>query len=137
MPVEIRFVLDTSALLALRGDEPGANRVQALLEQGKRSRCRLFVSFMSRMELLYLIRRKEGDEAAHEALRLVDSFSIEWVSCEPEILERASRIKADGAISVAGSWIGATAIVRDAVLVHKDPEFEPFKDIPQEVLRSS
>ena len=129
-----RFVLDTSAVLALRSDEPGADRVQALLAQAARRQCQLLVSFMTRMELLYCIWREEGEAAAREAMRLMDSFAIHWVSCEPAILEAASKIKTSGRISVADSWIGATAIVRDATLVHKDPEFESFKDIPQETL---
>jgi len=90
---------------------------------------------MSRMELLYLVWREEGEEAAREALRLIDSFEIEWVSCGTEILELASRLKAQGGLSVADSWIGATAIVREATLVHKDPEFAKFREISQELLR--
>ena len=136
MPAKKSFVLDTSALLALRGNEPCADRVQSLLEQGSRQQCRLLVSFMTRLELLYCIRREEGEHAAHEALRLVDSFAIDWVPCEPGILERAAQIKSAGRISVADSWIGATALVYAAVLVHKDPEFGPLQDIPQEVLPS-
>ena len=135
MPLKNTFVLDTSALLALRSDESGADRVQALLKQAKRKRCRLLVSFMTRMELLYCIRREEGEEAAREAVRLIESFNITWISCEPDILETASQIKALGKISVADSWIGATAMVYGATLVHKDPEFESFEDIPQEVLK--
>jgi len=135
MAAKRRFVLDTSAILVLRGDEPGANRVQALLAQAARKQCQLLVSFMTRMELLYCIRREEGEGAAREALRLVDSFAIRWISCEPPILETASRIKASGRISVADSWIGATAIIHDATLVHKDPEFEAVKDITQELLQ--
>ena len=121
-----RFVLDTSAILALRSDEPGADRVQTLLAQASRNQCQLLASFMTRMELLYCIRRGEGDHAAREALRLIDSFAIRWVSCEPAILEAASQIKTAGRISVADSWIGATAVVHDATLVHKDPEFRPL-----------
>lgn len=135
MPPEKVFVLDTSALLALRSDEPGADRVESLLLQAKRGRCRLFISFMTRMELLYYIWREEGEEAAREAVRLINSFTIEWVSCEPDILEVASHIKAKGRLSVADSWIGATAVARKATLIHKDPEFTKFKEIPQEVLR--
>jgi predicted nucleic acid-binding protein len=129
------FLLDTSALLALRGDEPGADRVESLLSKSKSNACVLLVSFMSRMELLYLIWREEGEEAAREALRLVDSFEIEWVSGETEILELASRLKAKGRLSVADSWIGATAIAREATLIHKDPEFAKFKEISQELIR--
>jgi ribonuclease VapC len=126
------FLLDTSALLTLRSDEPGADRVANLLASAKRGSCRLFVSFMSRMELFYLIWREEGEEAARDALRMVESFTVEWVTCEPVILEGAARLKARGRLSVADSWIGATAISRQAVLIHKDPEFTKFPEIAQE-----
>lgn len=135
MPLKNSFVLDTSALLALRGNEPGADRVAVLLSQGKRNQRRLLVSFMSRMEVLYIVWREEGEEDARHALRLMDSFNVEWITCEPNILEIAARIKAHGKLSVSDSWIGATAIAYGATLVHKDPEFEPFKEIPQEVLK--
>jgi predicted nucleic acid-binding protein len=135
MPPKSSFVLDTSALLALRGDEPGADRVEALLIQGQKTQCRLLVSFMSRMEILYLVRREEGEEASSQALLLIDSFPVEWITCEPRILEIAARIKARGKLSVADCWVGATAIAYGATLVHKDPEFEPLKEIPQEALK--
>jgi predicted nucleic acid-binding protein len=135
MPPKTTYVLDTSALLTLRSDESGANRVESLLAQAKQNQCRLLVSFMSRMELFYLVWRREGEEAARHALRLIDSFALEWVSCEADILEIASRIKAQGRISLADSWIGATAVARKATLVHKDPEFAPLKEIPQELLK--
>lgn len=127
-------VLDTSALLALRADEAGADRVEQLLAAAKRGRGRLLASFMTRMELSYLIRRDEGDDEARSALRLVDSFAIEWVSCEPEILEAAAELKAGGGLSVADSWIAATALVRGAVLVHRDPEYASLEHVAQEPL---
>lgn len=90
---------------------------------------------MSRMEIFYIVWREEGEDAARHALRLIDSFALAWVSCEPNILEIAARIKAQGKISVADSWIAATAIACDATLIHKDPEFEPLKEISQEILK--
>jgi predicted nucleic acid-binding protein len=135
MPPNNLFVLDTSALLALRGDEPGADRVEGLLLRGRNKQCRLLISFISRMELLYAVWRKEGEEVGRDALRLADSFEVEWVSCEPEILELAACLKAQGRLSLAVSWIAGTAFSRDATLIHKDPEFAGFKEIPQEFLR--
>lgn len=134
MPPKSVFVLDTSALLALRGDEPGADRVETVIQQAKKNQVLLLASFMTRMEVLYRVWREEGLEAAREALRLIDSFPVEWVSCQPEILETAARLKALGKLSVADSWIGATAMVRGATLIHKDPEFRNFKEIPQEFI---
>ncbi len=129
-------VLDTSALLAFRGDEKGADYVERLLASAKKGRGRLLVSFMTRMELLYIIRRDEGEEAARDALRLVDSFPVEWVTCDARVLDAAATLKAGGGLSVADSWIAATALVHDAVLVHRDPEFVPLSQILQERLEA-
>ncbi len=130
-----RLVLDTSAVLAIRSDEDGAGRVETLLRSARARRARVFVSFMTRMEMLYRIASEEGPEQAKTAVRLIDATGIEWVSCEPAILEEAARIKAAGGLSVADAWIAATAVVRDAVLVHKDPEFARVRHVQQERLR--
>ena len=129
-----RLVLDTSALLAMRSDEAGADRVEALLRSARAGRAKVLVSFMTRMELLYRIAIDEGQEEADSAVRLLDAARIEWVSCEPAILEQAARLKAGGGLSVADAWIAATAAVRDAVLVHKDPEFARAAGVRQERL---
>ncbi len=127
------FVMDTSALLALRDNESGSGEVEELLRGAARRECAVQVSFISRMELLYILWREEGEAAARHALRLVDAFSIEWVSCDPEILDTAARLKAGGKLSLADSWIAATAIVHAATLVHKDPELDSVT-VPQKRL---
>jgi ribonuclease VapC len=132
MPSGARYVLDTSALLALRDDEPGAERVHRIVDAVRKRRASAFVSFMTRMELLYRIAASEGDEAAASAVRLLDALPLQWVSCEPAILIEAARLKQRGGLSVADAWIAATAALRHAVLVHKDPEFATITDLAQE-----
>ena len=131
-----RYVLDTSALLALRDDEPGAERVHRIIDAARKRRATAYVSFMTRMELLYRIAASENEEAASTALRLLDALPLHWVTCEPPILVEAARIKQKGGLSVADAWIAATAVARQAVLVHKDPEFKAFADLSQENLGS-
>ena len=36
---------------------------------------------------------------------------------------------------VLDTWIAATAIIHDATLIHKDPEFQKLKEIFQEFLK--
>jgi ribonuclease VapC len=119
----------------MRSDERGADRVEALLRLGRSGRAKVLLSFMTRMELLYRIGSDEGEEAAAAAVRLLDAAGVDWISCEPAILEEAARIKAQGGLSVADAWIAATAAVRDAMLVHKDPEFGRVRHVRQERLR--
>ena len=129
------FVLDTSALLTLRSEEGGADRVEQILRRARDGRSKVLLSFMTRMEVLYRITADENEEAARTALRLLDSSGIRWISCEESILEEAARIKARGGLSVADAWIAATAVRHGAVLVHKDPEFNEVPEVRQERLR--
>lgn len=131
-----RYVLDTSAVLALRSDEHGAARVEQLLRRARAGSASVLLSFMTRMELLYRIAAEEGWEQAEAAVRLVDAVGIEWISCTGPILEEAARLKAKGGLSVADAWIAATASVHSATLVHKDPEFARAHHVRQERLRS-
>jgi predicted nucleic acid-binding protein len=119
----------------MRSDEPGAARVESVLRSARTGRVAVLVSFMTRMELLYRIAIDEGQEYAESAIRLLDAAGVQWVSCDLPILEEAARMKAGGGLSVADAWIAATAAVRDAVLVHKDPEFERVRGVRQEHLR--
>lgn len=129
-----RYVLDTSAILTLRGNEPGADRVESLLRAVRGGRVQGLLSFMTRMEVLYRVSSDEGADAAESAIRLLDATRIVWVSCEEGILREAARIKAGGGLSVADAWIAATAVERGAVLVHKDPEFRRLSHVEQEIL---
>jgi len=128
------YLLDTSALLALRDDEPGAERVSALLEAAARGELSCHGCFMSQMELLYRVWKDEGEEAGRSAYTLCLRLPITWLHESPELLERAAAVKACFPLSLADAWIAAAAIQLDAVLVHKDPEFENVADLKQESL---
>jgi predicted nucleic acid-binding protein len=134
MPNEDPVILDTSAILALRSDEAGANVVEKALRHAEKTNRPVLVSFMTRMELLYLIYRQEGELLARQAIGMLDTFNIEWVSCEPEILDQAALLKSHGGLSMADSWIAATAIIRGATLFHKDPELRRITEMRQQFI---
>ena len=67
--------------------------------------------FHDSMEVLHIVWRAEGEEPARHGLRLVDSLTVEWTACDNDILESAARLQARGNLSMADSWIAATAIV--------------------------
>ena len=127
------WLLDTSALLALRDDEPGADRVAALLEQAQAGRCRCLGCFMTLMEVFYRVWKDEGASAGRLAYEQCRSLPIEWVHESPALLEAAAEIKATHPLFLADAWIAAAARLAGATLVHKDPEFSAIK-LPQEIL---
>ena len=124
------FCLDTSAILTLRDDEPGAERVAMLLEGP--DPC--FACFMTRMEVLYRVWKDEGERSGRLAYEQLQSLPIQWVDQTESLLLEASRIKALHRLSVAGAWIAAAALLSRATLLHKDPEFEAITELDQDWL---
>ena len=121
------FCFDTSAILTLRDDEPGAERVAMVLEGP--NPC--FACFITRMEALYRVWKDEGERSGRLAYEQLQSLPIQWVDQTEPLLLEASRIKASHSLSVADAWIAATAILSRATLLHKDPEFEALTELDQ------
>jgi ribonuclease VapC len=119
------YVFDTSALLTLWNDEEGADSVEHML----RSDSLVYVSFMSRMECRYRVWKNAGREESEEFSKYLDLLPLKRVDITDAIFEKAIEIKATNSLSVCDSWIVATAIATDSILVHKDPGFEPLKPI--------
>jgi predicted nucleic acid-binding protein len=117
------YVFDTSALLTLWNDEEGADSVERLL----RSDAQIYVSFMSCMEGRYRIWKNAGMAESEEFSKYLDLLPLKRIDVTDPILAKAIEIKATNSLSVCDSWIAATAIATDSILVHKDPEFEQLQ----------
>lgn len=129
-----RWLLDTSALLALRDNEAGAERVADLLRQAIDAQSMVLACFMSRMEVLYRVWKDENERQARLADAQLQSLPIRWVAASDPLLEQAAAIKACHALSVADAWIAAAAQQEGAVLVHRDPEFRAIPSLSQDWL---
>lgn len=119
------YVLDTSAILALWNDEEGADVVEQIL----RLETKIYVSFMSAMEGRYRLWKNAGKKESDEFSEYLNLLPVERINITDLIFEKAVEIKAKNNLSLADSWIAATAIATNSTLVHKDPEFEGIKDI--------
>ena len=124
------YVFDTSALLTLWNDEEGADIVEHLL----RSDGIVYVSFMSFMEGRYRIWKNVSKTESEEFSRYLDLLPLKRIDFTDQIFEKSIEIKAANHLSVCDSWIVATAISAEAVLVHKDPEFEQLKTVKLKAL---
>ena len=128
-----RYLLDTSALLTLRDDEAGADEVAGLLYQAQEQKADCLACFITLMELLYRVWKDEDEQAGRIAYEQCQSLPITWIHEDRALLEKAAEMKATHQISLADAWIAACAILHEATLVHKDPEFEQI-DCPQLIL---
>lgn len=127
------WLLDTSALLTLRDDEAGADRVAEVLSLAQSGGAVCYGCFITLMEVLYRVWRDEGESAGRFAYEQCLSLPVVWLHESPELLVKAAEIKASYQLSLADAWISACAILQEAVLLHKDPEFAAIQ-MKQEAL---
>lgn len=118
------YVLDTSAWLAFIEDEAGVEIVQKVLEEADAGESEVLTSFMSFMEVQYISQQERGSQEAEERIALMMALPIERVDSSEAQGVLAAKLKAGHRLSVADCWIAALAMDRQAVLVHKDPEYE-------------
>jgi predicted nucleic acid-binding protein len=126
-----RHLLDTSAVLTLIEDEPGADRVEALLRGGD-----VLLPWTVLLEAHYVSQQERGRAEADRryALLLALGATVIWEMDEP-ILLTASEIKAQHRVSLADALIAAYAVRGNARLVHKDPEYAALEGVvPMEAL---
>ena len=125
------YLLDTSAILALMEDELGADRVEQVLRQSD-----VIIPFPVLLETYYVSLQEQSEAVADERYALLRHLSVKeiWSVDEPTLLI-AARLKARFRVSFADALIAAFALRSDAILVHKDPEFEVLTDhVRQELL---
>jgi predicted nucleic acid-binding protein len=129
--VAATFILDTSAVLAYLEAEAGGERVRELLKAEK-----TLLPFVVVLEVHYITTQERGAIAAQERLAALKALPSTWLTTVDEaVLQAASRTKATHRLSFADALIVGFAISQGAILVHKDPEFEPLlAEVQQERL---
>jgi predicted nucleic acid-binding protein len=125
---ELDCVLDTSAIVCVLEDEPGADLVGKQLGLARAGKTRLGASCVSLVEVYYRARQLDGEKRAHQMFLIVKSWPVEFVYPDDALCLAAGEIKALFPVSFADAFIAATAREANAVLLHKDPEFESLRD---------
>ena len=126
-----RYLLDTSAVLTFLEDEPGAQRVEQILREEK-----VIIPFLALLETYYISLQETAEATADTRYALLKHLPATFLYDidEPTMLT-AARFKAFHRLSLADAIIAAFAVRERAVLVHKDPEYEPLaKHVKQEIL---
>lgn len=123
MAPETTYLLDTSALLTLIEDEPGADRVEEIL----RTRSCL-VPWLGLLEVYYVTLQERGVDESERRFALLQSLptQIMW-EADSAVLRAAATFKAGHGVSLADAIMAGFAKTRTAVLLHKDPEFQSLE----------
>ena len=120
------YVLDTSALMAILLDEVGADAVHEVIFGPERVRLPFVV--LMEVESKFLQRKPE---IAEESLSILDAWPVYVVESYYTWSRRAAQVKAEGKLSFADAWVASLALMHDAELVHKDPEFDGVPSLKQ------
>lgn len=115
-----KYVLDSYAILAVAGGEPGAETVAGLVT-GEESD--LYLSAISLGEIYYILFRKKGEQAAEEVVsNTLSEDSLTIVDVPWPRIKDAALIKTKGGLSYADAFVLALGRELNAPVVTGDPE---------------
>lgn len=121
------FVLDTSALLTYIENEEGVADVEGLLLKAIDNEIVLYISIVSCIEVFYITWQEQGKEAAEERLKLINDLMVIQEPLDSQLIRVIGEIKATKKMSFADCCIAGLAKFKQAILVHKDPEYEQIE----------
>jgi predicted nucleic acid-binding protein len=120
----MKFVVDTSAFITFLEKEDGYEKVKSLLVDAIDNNVELFASVVTLIEVYYIAVQELGEQAARERMSYIRELKIEFCAIDTESVFRIGMLKANYKMSFADCCIAGLAIEKNAVLLHKDPEFE-------------
>ena len=119
--------------MRLLNDEPGAQEVADILEGDGA----VALPFMVLMEVRYVLLRGLSSDRVDLVVTALRASGADIPESDPAWGTLAAEVKSRGGLSLADAWIAALALRRRAVLVHRDPEFEPVPALRQQWLGPS
>lgn len=118
-------MLDTSALMAFIEREEGSERVRDILLSKS-----IIIPWLSLLEIVYISQRELGEEEAltrYALLKKLDAKII-W-DADEALLLNAARIRSTHSLSLVDSVIAAITTQHNAILLHKDPEYNQLQGV--------
>jgi len=118
------IVLDSYALLAYFEDEPGAEKVQGLLEQGEKGKVGLLMSVVNWGEVYYSLCRSKGAEKAEDSLLVIEQLPIKFIDVGRDFMYKVARLKAYHSLALGDCFAAALGMERRCPVLTGDKEFE-------------
>lgn len=123
------YVLDSFALLALLGGEPGGDEVAGLMRQAQKGKLRLLATWVSLGEVAYLVERRWGQDQLLHVLGVLEATALEAVPAGRELALGAAHLRARFPLSSTAALAAALAMDRAASLVTGDRQLLPLADV--------
>ena len=121
-------VLDSFAVLALLGGEPGGEQVAELMRRAP-EKVRLLMTWVNLGEVAHIVQRRWGEARLYEVLAILEATTLEFVAVGRELALAAARIKAAHPMAFADSFAAGLAEQTGGTLWTGDPEFRLLEDV--------
>ena len=118
------YVLDANAVLDFVEDGPGAECVEQLFQDARQRNNPVLMSVVNWGEVFYHSWQQRGEESARATLAGLSRLKLELVPVDRPQSMQAGEIKARHKIPYVDCLAAALAIMRQAVLVTSDRDFE-------------
>lgn len=125
------FILDSYALLAYLGGEPGEARVKEILHDASLDEIRVLMSLINLGEVVYITERERGMAKAQEVLAMVEQLPIEVLPVDRQTVLAAAHVKANHPVAYADAFAIEAAQKLEGSLITGDPEFETVQELIQ------
>jgi ribonuclease VapC len=116
-------------LISWLEDEPGAARVEAILDEARAGQATVWLSIINYGEALYNTEREGGAKATREAINMIDKLPLQVVEAGRLLTFAAAHIKATLPMSYADAFAVALAAEKGARVVTGDSEFRKAESI--------
>ncbi len=121
------YIFDSFAILGYLGNEPSAPFVRDLLKQARKKTIELWLSLINYGEVLYIIERERGLQAAQQTIGVIDQLPVVIADVDRHTVFLAAHFKARYPISYADAFSAALAQIKGGELLTGDPEFKAIE----------
>jgi predicted nucleic acid-binding protein len=121
-------VLDSFALLAFLRDEPGSDKIGAILERAGEREQPVHMTEVDYADVQYIIRRKDGESAWRVVAGELIAMPIEFHPADRPLADMAADFKTRFQLSLADAFAAALAKHRNAELITGDKDFKQVED---------
>ena len=125
------YILDAFAFMAYLENEPGAERIEKILQDVKDDKARAFISIINLGEIIYNTERRYGLAKAQDTLALIQKMPVEILPADNQTVLAAAHIKANHPISYADAFVVVAAQKLDGIIMTGDPEFQDITELAQ------
>jgi len=121
------IVMDASALMAFFEGQPGAVKVEEIINLAMEGKRELFMSVVNWGEVYYAVWRAHGQDAARRTSAEIAQLPIEIINADMDSTRLAAEIRASYKLPYADSFAASLARQRRAALATGDRDFESLE----------